>query len=553
MPMMVKGRKKTKRKRKRLGQFYTPNWAVDYVIRHTLGPAFAEDPTRLLGEFTVLDPACGDGAFLLGALRFLSEKVDSYPATNQRLLRRSIVDSIHGIDIDAKAIKACQKQLEKASKKLLGSPADFSQRVLVGNSLIQTDLSAKEIFGSTLQKQHPVDWQRVYPWVMRDAGFDVVVGNPPFLGIKAMDPQIKEYIRSRYRTVHQQFDILIPFIELGLTLLRPGGRLGFIVSNKVLAADYGSLLRKFLVNSYVIERMVDISHLNIFEDAATYPHIIIIRKPKSPEDVKHNKIHIPTPPTDSNDMASEVLNVNQVPQHYYTTLPNTILAPALTEEKFSILRKLIHNTIPLGQTCTIRCGIAKTGFTKQLLSVSAYKELSKTRQQKTLPFLNAGDVRRYHLRRKKFLSYTSRLSTLDQWRDFEEPKLVIAGMAKRLRVALDQTGHALGRVYYITQTRAPYNPYFMLGLLNSRLINAYFSLLFVATHLRSGYIRYNATYLEQIPLITPTQHQEEKLADLTRLVVQNPKYLTKGLDQEIDDVVNNLYGLNADEVSLLEE
>jgi hypothetical protein len=549
--MMVKGRKRSRRKQ--LGQFYTPDWAVDYIIRHTLGPALAEDPDRLLGEFTVLDPACGDGAFLLGALRFLSEKVDSYPSANQQLLLRSIVDSIHGIDIDAKALKACQKQLEKASKKLLGSPTDFSQRVLLGNSLIQVDMSAQEIFGSALEKQQPVDWQRVYPWVMRDAGFDVVVGNPPFIGIKAMEPPIKEYIRRRYRTVHQQFDILIPFIELGLTLLRPGGRLGYIISNKVLAADYGSLLRRSIVNGYVIERMVDLSHLNIFEDAATYPHIIIIRKPKSPGEVQQNKVQVPTPPIDPNDMASEHITVSQVPQHYYAALPNTILAPTLTEEKFSILRKLIHNAIPLGQACTIRCGIAKTGFTKHLLSVSSYKQLSKTKKRKTLPFLNAGDVRRYHLRRKKFLSYTPQLSTLDQWRDFEEPKLVIAGMAKQLRAALDQTGHALGRVYYITQTRAPYDPYFMLGLLNSRLINAYFSLLFVATHLRSGYIRYNATYLEQIPLVTPTQHQEEQLADLTKLVVQNPKYLKKGLDGEIDDLVNNLYGLNADEVSLLEE
>ncbi|MFX1566109.1 MAG: Eco57I restriction-modification methylase domain-containing protein [Promethearchaeota archaeon] len=551
--MMVKRRKKTKGQRKRLGQFFTPDWAVDYIIRHTLVPAITEEPDRLLGEFTVLDPACGDGAFLLGALRFLSEKVDSYPTAHHRLLLRSIVDSIHGIDIDAKALNDCQVKLEKASAKLLGLPADFSQRVLLGNSLIQTDIHAQEIFGTTLEKQHPVDWQQVFPWVMRDAGFDVVVGNPPFIGIKAMDPQIKEYIRRRYRTVHQQFDILIPFIELGLTLLRPGGRLGYIISNKVLAADYGSLLRRFIVNGYVLERMVDLSHLDIFEDAATYPHIIIIRKPKFPGEVKHNKVHISTPPSDLNDMLSEHPTVNQVPQHYYTSLPNTILAPALTEEKFTIIRKLIHNTIPLGQACTIRCGIAKTGFTKQLLSVSAYKELSKTKQQKTLPFLNAGDVRRYQLRRKKFLSFSPKLSTLDQWRDFEEPKLVIAGMAKRLRVALDQTGHALGRVYYVTQTRAPYNPYFMLGLLNSRLINAYFSLLFVATHLRSGYIRYNATYLEQIPLVTPTQHQEEQLADLAKLVVQNPKYLAKGLDLEIDDVVNSLYGLTNGEVSLLEE
>jgi hypothetical protein len=299
--------------------------------------------------------------------------------------------------------------------------------------------------------------------------------------------------------------------------------------------------------------MVDLSHLNAFEDAATYPHLVILRKPRIPDEVHNNKIQIPLTPTKPEDLSTGNVQSNLVPQHYYATLPNSILAPSLTENKFSTLRKLLHNTIPLGQAATIRCGIAKTGFTKHLLSVTAYDKLSKGRKTKTLPFLNAGDVQRYTLRRKKYLPFNSALTSPDQWQDFQESKLVIAGMAKHLRVALDQSGHALGRVYYITQARAPYDPYFLLGLLNSRLINAYFSLLFVATHLRSGYIRYNATYLEQIPLATPTQHQEERLAGLAKLAVQNPKYLDKGLNQEIDDMVNNLYGVSVDEVSLLEE
>jgi len=551
--MTTKGQKKIRTQRKRLGQFFTPDWIVDYLISHTLSPALAENPERLLGEFTVLDPACGDGAFLIGVLHFLSKRVESYPVEKQRLLIRSIVDSIHGIDVDPKALEQCQRRLEQLSKKLLGVPADFSQRVLLGNSLIQPDRNAQDVFRKALPKKHPVDWHRVYPWVMRDGGFDAIIGNPPFVGIKAMEPDLKTYIRHRYRTVHQQFDILIPFIELGLNLLRPGGRLGYVISNKVLAADYGSVLRKTLVKNYVIEQMVDLSHLNAFEDAATYPHLIVIRKPRIPDEVHRNRVQIPQAPTYPKDLSQTNIPLHSVPQHYYDTLPNTILTPSLTEAKFSILRKLLHNTIPLGQTTTIRCGIAKTGFTKHLLSVNTYDKLNKASRDKTRPFLNAGDVHRYQLRRKKYLTFTPDLSSEDQWQDFKEPKLVIAGMAKHLRVALDETGHALGRVYYIANARAPFDLYFMLGLLNSRLINAFFSLLFVATHLRSGYIRYNASYLEQIPLVTPTQHQEEKLADLAKLATQHPKYLQKGLDQEINEMVNNLYGLTADDVKLLEE
>ncbi|MFW9983732.1 MAG: Eco57I restriction-modification methylase domain-containing protein [Candidatus Odinarchaeota archaeon] len=546
--MVSKGRGRHKTTRKRLGQYFTPDWAVDYIIENTLGPTIAEDSDRLLGEFTILDPACGDGAFLIGALRFLEHKTHTVNTVPQELLLRSIVDSIHGIDIDPKTLKKCHTRLRKTSKQLLGVAADFSQRVLLGNSLIQPDSHAKTVYGSKLAKVHPVDWYRVYPWAMREGGFDVIVGNPPFIGIKALDTRLKTYLRHRYRTVEQQFDILVPFIELGLNLLRPGGRLGYIISNKVLAADYGIRLRQTLVKKYVIEQMVDLSNLNIFKDAATYPHILIIRKPRGPQDLQQHNVQLIPSPTQPQELGVSPTNVALFPQHYYATLPNTILSPSLSEEKYSILRKMLHNTMPLGQACSIRCGIAKTGFTRRLLSKDAYSKLSKTKKRKTLPFLNAGDVRRYHLRQRKYITYDSKLVSTDQWNDFKEPKLVIAGMAKQIRATLDAEGHALGRVYYITQKRAPYNSLFLLGLLNSRLINTYFTLLFFATHLRSSYIRYNATYLEQIPLPTPTKHQEDELVELVAYILKNPKSLKKGIDWEIDQTVANLYGLSEKDI-----
>ncbi|MFX1300400.1 MAG: Eco57I restriction-modification methylase domain-containing protein [Promethearchaeota archaeon] len=546
--MVSKSQGRGRTTRKQLGQYFTPEWAVDYIIEHTLGPAIAEDSDRLLGEFTILDPACGDGAFLIGALRFLEHRTHAVDTVPRELLLRSIVDSIHGIDVDPKTLKKCHRRLRKTSKQLLGTATDFSQRVLLGNSLIQPDSQAKTIYGSKLAKIHPVDWHRVYPWVMRDGGFDVIVGNPPFIGIKALDAHLKTYLRHRYRTVEQQFDILVPFIELGLNLLRPGGRLGYIISNKVLAADYGTRLRQTLVKNYAIEQMVDLSNLNIFEDAATYPHILIIRKPRGPQNLQEHNVRLIPPPSHPQELDVSPTNVTLLPQHYYATLPNTILSPSLSEEKYSILRKMLHNTIPLGQACTIRCGIAKTGFTQHLLSKDAYHKLSKTKKQKTLPFLNAGDVRRYHLRQRKYITYDPKLVSTDQWNDFQEPKLVIAGMAKKIRATLDLEGHALGRVYYITQKRAPYNPLYLLGLLNSQLINAYFTLLFFATHLRSSYLRYNATYLEQIPIPMPTKYQEDELAKIVQNLVQNPKYLKKGLDGEINKIVANLYGLSEKDI-----
>ncbi len=538
--------------RRRLGKYYTPSWAVDYIVRHTLGPILKENTERPIGEFAVLDPACGDGAFLRGALRFLASSVTSKEEQERRIRLRSLVDCIHGVDVDPEAVSSCRKKLTKTATELLGFPADFTNRILLGDSLIQEDDDAIAVFGETLPERHPLVWQRVYPWVMRDGGFDVIIGNPPFIGIKMMDPQLKEYIRRKYATAHQQFDILVAFIERGLQLLRGGGRLGFIISNKVLAADYGLPLRELLVSRLVIEQMVDISQLEMFEGAATYPHIIIIRKPKTSEEAKENETQLLSRLEVSDGLIKTPSKTESVPQHFFQQLPNCILSPALSKEKFRIILKIQQDTVPLGQICKINCGIARTGFSKHILTKTQYGELSEQEKQVTLPFLTAGSVRRYSTKKKGYLTYSADLATAEQWKEFGESKIVFAGIGKHLRVALDQEGCALGRVYYSILDDSTVNPYFLIALLNSRLVNAYYSLLFGATHLRGDYIRYNATYLQKIPIPTTVgPKREAELADFGQRAIQKPALLKQGLDSKIDRLVAALFDIDLADVEIL--
>jgi hypothetical protein len=538
------------RKRK-LGEYYTPDWVVDYIVRNTVGPTLRDHPERLLGEFTILDPACGDGAFLLGALRFLVSCAPNDDADERRLTLRSIADCLHGVDVNPEAVSRCRQRLSGAAAKHAGLAIDFTQRIVRGNSLIQEDTAAASVFGEKLAQMHPVVWSRIFPWVMRDAGFDIIVGNPPFVGAKSLDGQEKEYFRRRFRTAHQQFDILVAFIELGLELLRPGGRLGFLVSNKVLAADYGLPLRKLLVSSFVIEQMLDLSQLNIFEDAATYPQILVLRKPHDSEEVRRNEIVIPARPAAPKDLEVSLSKAVRVPQRFYAALPGNIMTPVLSPARFDVLQRLLRTTTPLGQICGIRCGIAKTGFNKLVLTPAKFRALSARQKGNTLSFLATADVRRYQILRRNYLTYSSGVSSREQWNDFKEEKLVIAGMGKSLRAALDTGGSALGRVYYITKSRCPFNLSYLLALLNSTVVDAYYTLLFAATHLRGDYIRYNATYLEQIPIPSINGDQQEQLIDLATLAIENSANLRKGLDREINELVVKAYGLKATDVEVL--
>jgi hypothetical protein len=297
--------------------------------------------------------------------------------------------------------------------------------------------------------------------------------------------------------------------------------------------------------------MLDLSGLNVFEDAATYPLILILRKPHDPEEVRRNEILVPARPTAPSDLEAALSKATCVPQRFYAALPGNIMTPVLSPARFEVLQRLLRNTTPLGRLCDIRCGIAKTGFNKLVLTQTRFRALSKRRKQNTLTFLATSGVRRYEVRRQNYLTYSSTVSSTEQWKDFKEPKLVIAGLGKHLRAALDAKGSALGRVYYITNNRSPFDLSYLLALLNSDVVDAYYTLLFAATHLRGDYIRYNASYLEQIPIPSIGCDEQEALVDLAALASQNPANLRKGLDREINDLVTKAYGLKPQDIEVL--
>ena len=112
-----------------------------------------------------------------------------------------------------------------------------------------------------------------------DGGFDAVIGNPPYVRqeqVKALKP----YFASAYADVHDgAADLYVYFYREGMELLRPGGRLSFIVTNKWLRAGYGAGLRRFFSERAVIERIVDFGHAPIFPDADVFPCIVVVERP----------------------------------------------------------------------------------------------------------------------------------------------------------------------------------------------------------------------------------------------------------------------------------
>ena len=109
-------------------------------------------------------------------------------------------------------------------------------------------------------------------------GFDAVIGSPPYVRQEQLTP-LKPYLQAAYpETYHGMADLYVYFYQQGLRLLRMGGRMSYIVTNKWLRAGYGEPLRAFFAKESAIEQIIDFGHAPIFADADVFPCIIVLEK-----------------------------------------------------------------------------------------------------------------------------------------------------------------------------------------------------------------------------------------------------------------------------------
>ncbi len=304
------------------GVYYTPAYIVQEIVSRTLGAMCEGKSPKQLATVRVLDPACGSGSFLLVAYQFFLDRHLAWyqendpkkhtkaiyrgPGGGWRLTsaekRRILLNSIYGVDIDRQAVEVTKlslllKVLEGESDQTLRQQALFGERALpsleanikCGNSLLgPTDLGG-DLFpdADELRRINPFDWKREFPDVMKAGGFDAVIGNPPYIRIQTMQewaPLEVERYKILYRSAAAgNYDIYVVFVEKGLGLLRPKGRLGFILPHKFFNAKYGEGLRGHLAAGKHLAEVVHFGDQQVFPGATTYTCLLFVSREPSAE------------------------------------------------------------------------------------------------------------------------------------------------------------------------------------------------------------------------------------------------------------------------------
>ncbi len=290
------------------------------TIRST--PALVEDagtnqkltPTQAL-NLRVVDPACGSGSFLLGAYQYLLDWHLNYylshdPQSHTRgknpplvaaeggeyrltteTKKRILTSNIYGVDIDAQAVEVTKlslllKLLEGETGQLsLGFERvlpDLGNNIRCGNSLIGWDYFKGQMFPDEeeIQRVNPFDWQRAFPHVFAEGGFDAVIGNPPYIRIQSIRewaPNDVDHYRKIYPSASTgNFDIYVIFVEKGLSLLNEHGLLGYILPHKFFQASFAAPIREIISQGNHLRKVVHFGAEQVFSNATTYTCLLFL-------------------------------------------------------------------------------------------------------------------------------------------------------------------------------------------------------------------------------------------------------------------------------------
>ncbi len=539
-------------KRKRDGVFYTPQYITKYIVENTVGRLCSEKKAELgidedeyfadknrklatksrllenlyayrewLKGISICDPACGSGAFLNAALRFLMEEHKQIDTMEKKVTNSDIEfpgienyileNNLFGVDINEESVEIARLALWLRTAKKCRKLSSLNDNIKCGNSLI----SDPEIAG-----EKAFNWQAEFPQVFAKGGFDVVIGNPPYVNVENIPVVDKDYYKTAYKSFFKRSDLFSLFVEKGLTeLSKKDGKVAFIIPSIVLNnLSYQPLRDLFLDNHWLRE----VSYVGgaVFSDATVDTSILVFEKKGVEEITLRHAVNFFEP------------SIHSVPSDYFKTFKNAI---SIGEENADTItdKMFLQDFATVDEHFTVFQGIV-TGNNDAFIFETEEDATSKGIEKELLYTLCHGrDIGKWETRNlERKILYLDKNIDIDsylgaknwllplkdiliqrrecakgtipwyslQWARIKSEldtaeKILIQNtrnesLKTRIVATIDKQGvYASQGINFVIPKTGEYSIYFLLALLNSKLMNYLFSKKFLNLAIKAEYIK----------------------------------------------------------------
>lgn len=493
---------KTKTKRKKDGVFYTPKYITKYIVDNTIGKLCEEKKTELaldetkyttdkritvatkkklietldsyrkwLLQLTIVDPACGSGAFLNQALEFLIAEHKYVDELQAKLFGDALVlsdvegsileNNLFGVDLNEESVEIAKLSLWLRTAQRNRKLNSLNNNIKCGNSLIDD---------ATIAGDKAFNWHNEFPQVFEKGGFDVVIGNPPYVDNRGFNKNELHYLYENYENSFKKsgtdkfkttkLNLIAPFIEINGRILKQNGVVSYIFHKNIFKTNGYTAIREYILKTYDVLMLTDWGS-GQFQDVVAETATFLLRK----SDLKTDNISI-----EFYNLSEKQSESNQS-QKVFLNSYEYIFGIYSNKNDRSLLSKIEKKSLNLEKFVNINNGIV-TGNDSKFLSF-------KKENEKFKKAIRGKDIKRYsNLYESEYVFYEKEklMRARDENIFISKEKLLMQMINIEFIITYDSSQfYNLGTTYAITNKNdSIINIKYLLTILCSKVIGFYY-------------------------------------------------------------------------------
>ncbi|WP_338075508.1 Eco57I restriction-modification methylase domain-containing protein [Helicobacter japonicus] len=439
--------------------------------------------------------------------------------------------------------KSLLEGLNSLQFNIFGTPTlseEEREEALQSYGKIQALRKKLDLVLSGAEYQNAFEWRFAFPEVLDESGdflgFDLVIGNPPYIDYRSIDENTKISLRknSFVYTNSKRGSIFVYFIEKAAKLIHKQGYCIFINPINYICQDSGAGIREFIDNNLCLISMIDVSSFKVFNSASTYTCInCFTHKNQELKEINFGRAN-----------CEEELNNIALEKFPQTKIENlSILLDSITTKIFKA------NYPQLSSFCDIFCALSIAGFRN---------DVKNKKTKDNVPFLESSDIQKYDYKQGKFLHNAVSYYSTEKIKIFEDSEIIfMARMTNFIRCCIAPKAYFGGKVNILHNFKLDRK--FILGVLNSKLINYFYAKKYFASHMQGGAFGFDTLSVGSLPIPKITKYNKPLCDKIITLVEEILAIKNKDsnanishLESQIDSLVYKLYNLTDEEIHIIE-